>query len=270
MRTKTLALSALLGALTTASVVAQTNVYSLNAVGYINVTLYPGYNLVTCPLICSPDNTVATLFNNSNEAFQGATKVSGHFPASDVYVYQNGVGYSLIDNTVTADGGNNGWANGTETLNPGQAVFFFNPLTVGSGTNMYATFVGTVPQNSTPISSQLPNGLTNTIVTNGYSLIGSIVPASGDIITNSIMLLTNLVGGFTRADQILTFDPTYNGSAQGGYSTEGVISWTPANGWNGGGAGTDPYTFTVYNGFWYFNNSKTVTKTWIENFSINP
>ena len=63
MRTKTLALSALLGALGTAGALAQ-NVYSLNAVGYINVTLAPGYNIVTCPLIVSPTNTVANLFPN--------------------------------------------------------------------------------------------------------------------------------------------------------------------------------------------------------------
>jgi hypothetical protein len=53
MRTKTLALSAVLGMLGSASLVAQNNVYSINAVGYINVTMPPGYSIVTCPLIAA-------------------------------------------------------------------------------------------------------------------------------------------------------------------------------------------------------------------------
>ena len=50
MRTKTMLLSALLGTLGSVSLMAQsTNVYSLNAVGYINVTVQPGFNIVSCP-----------------------------------------------------------------------------------------------------------------------------------------------------------------------------------------------------------------------------
>jgi hypothetical protein len=265
MRTKTLALSALLGALTTASVVAQTNVYSLNAVGYINVTLYPGYNIITCPLICSPDNTIGTLLNNSNGAFQG----TGH-PILHAQVFQ--LSANNLPNTTDTSGnsGGNGWeSGGTITINPGQSVYFFNPEPLGTGSNMVATWVGTVPQNSTALSSQLPTGLTNYLAP-GYNLVGSIVPAVGDIITNSIMALTNMTP--TKFDTIYTYDPTYNvGSGQqGGFTTEGTASWTKAQGWNAGGQGADPYTFTVYNGFWYYNNNATTTNTWIENFSINP
>ncbi len=57
MRTKTLALSAILGALGTAAALAQsTNVYSINSVGYINTT-FPAssYTILTCPLICGTD-----------------------------------------------------------------------------------------------------------------------------------------------------------------------------------------------------------------------
>jgi hypothetical protein len=265
MRTKTLALSALLGALTTASVVAQTNVYSLNAVGYINVTLYPGYNLVTCPLICSPDNTIGTLFNNSNGAFQG----TGHpLPKAQVLQYNNGVSFGATDGT--GNYGGNGWQNGgVITVNPGQSVFFYNPEPLNTGSNMYATFVGTVPQNSTALSSQLPTGLTNYMVT-GFNLIGSIVPASGDIITNSIMELTNVTPH--RFDAIYVYDPTYNPSTQlqGGYTSQPIASWTPTQGWNGAGSNPDPYTVSVYEGFWYFNNAQNNTNTWVENFSINP
>jgi hypothetical protein len=264
MRTKTLALSALLGMLGSASLVAQTNVYSINAVGYINVTLYPGYNIVTCPLICTPNNTVSNLFNNSAGAYQGSTKVGTppKFPASLVYQFVDGTGFTGTDNTQPNNAGQNGWANGSFTLNPGQSVFYFNPLPIGSGSNMVATFVGTVPQGNN-------YNLTNALLP-GFNLVGSIIPDSGDIITNTIMSLTNVTP--TKDDQIYTFDPTYNStnSAQGGYITEGTATWTAFNGWNGAGAFPDPYTFTVYNGFWYYNNSKTVTRNWVENFTINP
>jgi hypothetical protein len=258
MRTKTLALSALLGAIGAVSAVAQTNVYSINAVGYINVTLYPGFNLVTCPLICSPDNTVGTLLNNSNGAFQG----TGHpLPHALIYQYQNGVGY--VNGDSSGNVGGNGWsAGGTNTINPGQSIFFFNPEPLGTGSNMFATFVGTVPQSNNYY-------MTNALVP-GFNLVGSIIPTSGDIITNSISLVSTVPS--TRGDAIYTYDPLFNSgtSQQGGYGTEGVATYTPANGWNLGGAGVDPFTTNVYTGFFYYNNSASVTKNWVENFTINP
>jgi hypothetical protein len=252
MRTKTLALSALLGLLGSVSAMAQ-NVYSVNAVGYINVTLYPGYNLVTCPLICSPDNTIGTLFNNSTGAYQSGTH------HGTVYAYQNGVGFTASDTANTASGGTAGWAgNGTITINPGQAVFFYNNVNLKTGTNMVATFVGTVPQNSTALSTQLPNGLTNTLV-QGYNLVGSIVPASGDIVTNSITLLPG-----ENLDYVYVYDPTTNSvGQQGGYITQGEMQFV-------GGAWTvDPILANVYEGFW-FHHHLAAPNVWVENFSVNP
>ena len=55
-------------ALGTASLVAQTNVYSINAVGYINLTLQPGFNIIACQLQTG-SNTVAGLFNNQTGEF---------------------------------------------------------------------------------------------------------------------------------------------------------------------------------------------------------
>jgi hypothetical protein len=73
MRTKTLALSTILSALGAASVVAQNNVYSLNAVGYINVSCPPGYSILTCPLIVGVDNSVSPgITNDLNVLFPGS------------------------------------------------------------------------------------------------------------------------------------------------------------------------------------------------------
>lgn len=268
MRTKTLALSAVLGALSAASVMAQsTNVYSINAVGYINVTLYPGYNLITCPLVCSPDNTLNTLLNNTNGQYQIG---SGRFAVgATVYQYINGVGYVSGDqakNTVAPGG----WVSGgTNTINPGQAIWFFNPGTVGTGSNMFATFVGQVPQGS----------LTNTLYP-GFNLVGSIVPMSGDLISNSISFIGNTAApsggnlslGPANGDNIWIYDPTAYGSSQGGYSTStnGTYS-VPRHGsgsWSLNGV-PDPVAPAVYTGFWY-QSATNVNNNWVENFTINP
>jgi len=274
MRTKTLALSAVLGLLGSASLMAQsTNVYSINAVGYINVTLYPGYNLITCPLIASPDNTINTLLNNTNGQYQIGT---GHSALhSIIFQYINGVGYVAGD-TANSTFGPGGWqSGGTNTILPGQAVWFLNPGTVGSGTNMTATFVGQVPQNGSPV-------MTNTLYP-GYNLVGSVVPTSGDLIVPGIAAIgTNgpsgnsgtLAAGPTKGDAIFVYDPTLQGGVQGGYSTGigGVYAVNhagTASTWNGFGAGLNPTTPTVYSGFWYLSQALS-PNNWVENFTINP
>jgi hypothetical protein len=269
MRTKTLALSALLGAIGAVSAVAQTNVYSINAVGYINVTLYPGYNIVTCPLVCSPDNTIATLLNNTNGQYQIG---SGHaVVGATVFQYINGIGYVAGD--TASKSGVGGWQfNGTNTILPGQAIWFLNPAPIGTGptsSNMLATFVGTVPQSNN-------YNMTNTLYP-GYNLVGSVIPVSGDLITNNISeISTNaatgtLASGPVSGDTVFVYDPTYNPATtgQGGYSTgqggvfsvsrQGIRSWTQP----------DPATTYVYQGFWYLNNTN-FQNNWVENFTINP
>jgi hypothetical protein len=232
MRTKTMLLSALLGTLGSVSAMAQTNVYSLNAVGYINVTLLPGYNIVTCPLIASPDNTIATLLNNTNGQYQ-----SGARNVAQVLQFTGGA-YSASDE-ASSGSGTSGWASGgTITMNPGQAVFFFNPGT----TNMTATFVGTVPTGS----------VTNALAP-GYNLVGSIVPMSGDLVTNSISQFTNGAASGRTVDFIETYAPGV------GYS-EDIYS---AGAWQTG----DPTITNVYEGFFFFNGF-TTTNNWIENYSV--
>jgi hypothetical protein len=255
MRTKTLAFSTVLGALGATSLVAQTNVYSLNAVGYINVSLPPGYSIVTCPLICSPDNTLNTLFPNGNGVntppsgipYAGATALQfagGKFTAAD------------IANGVYAYGG---WANGGAdvTLNPGQAIFFQNP----NNTSMAATFVGTVPTGS----------LTNTIIP-GYNLIGSMVPVSGDIANTNTAVgaIANLNVTPGYGDSVLFYNPATQQFANP--ATEGGI-YSP--GWSGGaGAAGGPLSTNVAQGFFYYNASAfgagPVNENWVENFTINP
>jgi len=224
-------LSALLGALGSVSVMAQTNVYSLNAVGYINVTLSPGFNIVSCPLLCTDptgaqDNTLSNLFVNTN----------GQYKGWQVYGW-NG-------NYINDSGTRGGWADGgNQTINPGQAIWMQNP----SNITTTVTFVGTVPTGP----------LTN-VLSPGYNLIGSIVPASGDIVTNSIMNFTNAF----KHDAVYAYNPLTTNYLD--YSAAG----NPVN-WNADG---DPILPSVGGGFWYFNaTTANVTNYWVENYSVsNP
>jgi len=242
MRTKTMLLSALLGTIGSVSVMAQTNVYSLNAVGYINVVCYPGLNMISCPLITSPDNTVGTVLNNSN----------GNLTGSVVFFYNPVTLYSLDTamnktgkpSTTNADG----WAaNGTNILAPGVACWFQN----NSATNITNTFVGTVP--SGPITNSLYFGL---------NLVSSVVPASGDIVTNSLMNLTN----FNIGDTVYTYNPNatpnytiYQSGSGKGYGSGSNGDWTALG---------DPILTSVGGGFFYQNNTSGKTISWVENYSV--
>jgi hypothetical protein len=252
MRTKTLALSALLGMIGSASLVAQTNVYSLNAVGYINVQLFPGFNMITCPLICSPDNTIGTLFPNGN-GYSGAPQSanSNSIPGTSEVFTWNAQTASYSSDTATKNafksfGSYNGWnGGGTLTINPGQAAWFYN-----AGSLMTITFVGTVPQNGATNMSQT--------LYPGFNMVGSIIPMSGDLVANTNTLLTTGSGN----DEVFTWDPALNSGA-GGYDptytyTKSTHTWGPS----------DPTTTNITEGFWYFVNN--TAETWTENFSINP
>jgi len=220
-------LSALLGALGSVSVMAQTNVYSLNAVGYINVTCEPGFNIISCPLICSPDNTLNTVLANTN----------GQYKKMQVWAFNPTNTPQYFEEIGSASGWNNG---GNTTINPGQAVWFNNV----AATNVVITFVGTVPTG--PIATPL--------FANSFNLVGSAVPASGDMITNSIMNFKNQV----KKDQVWTYNPL----ATPQY-TETIAS---ASSWNNG----DPQEANVGGGFWYLNNQAT-NNYWNENYSVsNP
>jgi hypothetical protein len=250
MRTKTMILSALLGALGSVSVMAQTNVYSLNAVGYINVTITPGFNMISCPLIETPDNTLGTVLNNANSNYNGAT-VYFWFPTATPPQYsEDAANIGGKFGTTNA----NGWVeNGTNIAAPGVGFWYDSPV---SNT---ITFVGTVPTGS----------ITNTLVP-GFNLVGSVVPMSGDLVTNPLSALTNynVPNGTIGGDQVYTFNasnnPVYTEYATaagkfGGYGYNG--NWTSNSPTSVG----DPIIPFVGEGFWY---DASVTIKWVENYSV--
>lgn len=264
MRTKTLALSALLTTVCSASLFAQSNVYSLNAVGYTTIQVPPkDLAIFTCPVITYNDpvtgvpNTVNILLNNGAGGPFGAGGLNG----SVVYFFVAGTGpgsgYSTDDAVAigTKKGqtsNTNGWAeNGTNVMAPGVGCWFQN----GTTNTLQFTFVGTVPQGS----------LTNSLQA-GLNLIGSAVPTYGDLQTNSITGFTN----YNIGDVFYMYDPiqAYSGGVGGTYEVVASTGKHPGLGYHNNFAPGDATTFNVTQGFWYFNNGAAFN--WIENFSVNP
>ena len=155
MRTKTLILSVLLGAVGAFSTMAQTNVFSLNAVGYVNTTCPPGFSIVANPLNTT-NNTVVSLI---------PTPPVG----SKVYKFVGGV-FQIATFGYFDDNGDfqTAWDNPALNLAPGDGVWFKNSAV----TNHTITWVGEVMQGS----------VTNPILA-GFNLKGSIIPQAGALDT---------------------------------------------------------------------------------------
>src|SRR5437773_4744674 len=145
MRTKTLVLAAVLSAAGIATSLAQA-VYSVNIVGYINLTLKPGLNLITAQLKGTNQNV--------NTILGSATPV---LPADSKLYTWNAAGQKY-DNAQFA-GGDNKWydlQSGTEstvTVAPGQAFF----IQVAGTADVTLTLVGEVP--TFPVAVSVVNGL---------------------------------------------------------------------------------------------------------------
>jgi hypothetical protein len=154
-----------------ATAVAQT-VYSVNAVGFVNVDLKPGFNMVANPLDATA-NTVAGLFGTALP--EGAI----------VYKYASGTGFSVNAFEFGE------WGQPTQTLNPGEGAFVFIPGTTAAK----VTFVGEVKQGHlvTPIPA-------------GFSIKASQVPQEAQLDTilkfpvaegDQIYLFKNATGSYS-------------------------------------------------------------------------
>jgi hypothetical protein len=146
MRTKTLLAAAVLAA-GLATSMAQSNVYSLNVVGYVNQVYPVGFSMVNTPLKGTNDN-IATLIPAPPSGTVVYKFTGGSFQAPNIY-----------------DPGEGGWSVPTQTLPAGQGYFIKSP---SGWTN---TFVGEVVTQST-----------NSLI-NGFNMVGSKFPAAGTIDT---------------------------------------------------------------------------------------
>lgn len=128
------------------------SVYSVNAVGYINVTIQPGYNLVANQLN-GTNNAVATVIPSAPDSTR-ILKWNGAIQDFEAWGFVAGVGW--LDEATGEPP--------TGSLNPGEGFFVQNQTAPPAPFTL--TFVGEVPQGT---------NLTVTIGQN-YNLVSSIVP----------------------------------------------------------------------------------------------
>jgi len=190
MRTKTLLLTAALSAAAIATSVAQT-VYSVNAVGYVNVPV--------------PAGKFALLSNPLNQATNSLTAVLPDVPnGTKIFVYAGTNGFQdATKRSATSWSGPFAQAPYNGILNPGQGFFIQNL----SAADFTVTFVGEVPQ-GTNLTVAIPAG---------FSLIGSPVPQSGKV-------ETDLKLPAASGDKMFQYDPTAGYNKQS--TRRGVATWT--------------------------------------------
>lgn len=169
MRTKTLLCAAVLAA-GVATTMAQSNVYSLNVVGYYNVPVNANQKVLLGNQLNTTNNTLAGIIPNPPPLSQFFTFANGGYTA-----YQ----FDDVDLVWTP--------NGNAPLAPGLGGFFI------SSANTTLTFVGEVMQGS----------LTNVLPKNTKVIRTSIVPQTGRVSTDlglpgeALDQLFTFSGGFT-------------------------------------------------------------------------
>jgi hypothetical protein len=170
MRTKTLLLTAALAAAGAATAMAQSTIYSVNAVGYANVNIPSGFSTIACPFEqTSGDYSLNTLLPPGNPSLQDASMYifdSGHFLPP--MLYDETDGWDVGPNAALAK------------LSLGGGAFILSPraLTV--------TFVGQVKQSvgGAPLDNNFSSG---------FQIRSSVVPQEGTL--NGLQLFGNVVGG---------------------------------------------------------------------------
>jgi hypothetical protein len=191
MRTKTLLLTAAMSAAAIATSVAQT-VYSVNAVGYVNVPVAAG--------------KFALLANPLNQPTNSLAAVLPDVPANTVvYVFQSG---GFVQATKRSTGAWSG-PGATANIDPGQGFFIKNAGT----TDFTVTFVGEVPQ-GTNLTVNLAAGI---------NLVGSIVPQQGKVETDLKIPAAN-------GDILYQWDPATQAYKTAATRRTNVGQWTGGTG----------------------------------------
>jgi len=216
-----------------AASMAQSNVYSLNVVGYVNVTVNPGFNLIANPLDDGAGNQLQNI---------AATTIDG----ANVYIY-TGTGYGVQDSYV--DG--LGWQAATPTvIAPGTGFWFQVPPVNQGGHTTNITFVGTVLQGTT----------TNSLLGGHYNMISSKAPVAKQLGYIGDGTAAGTTWGFPAGDG----DNAFFYSNPGGY-TGGSYGYTDGLGWDDV-TGLGPVT-TVARGFW-LQKTTSASTNWVETFTV--
>ena len=201
MRTKTLLIA--VAALAAGILASSAQTYSQNIVGYANVVLVGGNNLIANPFDDGNGNQLTNL-------------ITAILPAKSTVTTWN-TGLQMFNGPITGGGGT--W-NANTTLPPGVGFFLKNG-TIASPpvTN---TFVGTV---IAPVGASTTNGLAAL-----YTLAGSQIPYAGDLMSDTNLNLVN--SGLAGKSSVTTWNlglQMYNGPVT--FASSSPIPVTVAQGY---------------------------------------
>jgi hypothetical protein len=233
MRTKTLLIAAVAMAAGIASSVAQSNVYSLNVVGYINKEIAGGNKYTgVANNLNGTNNTLPVLFGaNGSVGLPGGSAVLKWYPgALDFTTYPKLAGPGFTG------------AGATTTLNPGEGALIRN-----AGATYTNTFVGEVPQGALSVSNSSA-GL-------AYQLVSNPTADSG---TANALGLGSLTGG----SAVLLWTRDQGGPGIDDWKVYGKLA--PANLWAAAGIPQ----LDVAEGFLLRLSTSVPSYIWSRNFTV--
>ncbi len=223
-----------------ATSMAQSNVYSLNIVGYANVPARSGYNFHTTPFRVTTAQT-----NGANEILPANT---GQYDG-DAILKWTGHGWASANLDSSSPSGfsdSGGTPVGAPILNAGVGYLYFN----GQGVSNNITYVGEVRTGTNTVS--IPGSPE-------YAAVGSPAPLAGGVI--SVLQFSNATGALD-GDAILKAV-----GAISGFSPSGFDSSSPTGFSDSGGTPIPEPTIAVGQGF-FFDNVNAAPATWTQ--VVNP
>jgi hypothetical protein len=240
MRTKTLILTVALSAAGIATSLAQ--VYSVNAVGYVNQTIPNNFSMIANPFE-TQTNTLNALLNPNELPGAGIGVsfykfVNGNYRVSAVSLF----GGEWLDDQANPNGD-------IETLDFGHGAFLLNQ----TGAPFTKTWVGEVAQSSppgTPVTNPIPLG---------FSIRSSKIPQGG-------LIQTDLGFPATAGDDVYKFLPGIQNYAVYNNSTFGAGGGGTDQDWFDGDANNVQPTLEIGESVFV---SKVDTKSWDRVFSVN-
>jgi len=210
------------------------NVYSLNVVGYVNVTCPPAqFTAIANPLDATMGGTVA----NGNQLSNILTEATAPTLAASSTIATFNPALNNYDANIVYSGKSKTWGSSID-MPPGKAALFYN----NGAAATVITFAGQVVQGSYAVA---------TLPAAQFSLVGSPVPIGGDV-TNA----TTAVGLVPSAsDTIATFN-------SGANNWNNSVSWSAkSKTWSGA------MPVAAGEGFLYYNNG-AAANAWVSNFTV--
>jgi hypothetical protein len=237
MRTKTLLVTA---ALSVAAATSWAQVYSVNAVGYVNLTLRSN------PAGPTLGTIIANPLNGTNNELNTIMPLADAYDGTTIFRFDP-VSQSYFDALVFFAG--LGWtaASGSTVLDPGEGAWCYpqgpNPLNV--------TFVGEVPQGSLANPLPAPNKL---------SMRSSQVPQTARLGTTGTA--GTLEFAAEDGDTVYIFDSTTQTYLDAFVYFDGI-------GWTGPDPDANGPTVNVATGFFVQKSGTAVRTSWTRTFSVN-